>query len=142
MQESGYDEYSSNRQILLLKILILLPDWLEAYENKPGFALKSLFQYQEVQTYLKINQYQGSLYFHFESFIELLGAFNVSAILSIAFWEVSNNTLIKKKLVSWYSQINRIISLAGKNSCKVMPTIDAILEYQDMHSEKHEVDKR
>jgi glycosidase len=134
LEEYGYDGYTANHQILLIKILTLLPDWLEAYENSPGNAIHSLFQYQEVQKYLRVNNYQESLYFHYESLIELLAAFFTSAILSISTWEDATKTSIKKKLIDWHSRINNILILANKNSCKVYPTIEAILESQDTSS--------
>ena len=125
---------TSNNQILLIKILTLLPDWLEAYEINPGNAIQSLFQYQEVQKYLRVNKYQESLYFHYESLMDLLAAFYASSILSISLWTDANKTSVKKKLIDWYSGISNIIILANKNSCKVYPTIEAVLESQNTKS--------
>ncbi len=128
LQQEGHDEFSSGRKILLIKTLTLLPDWLEEYEKNPGSAIQSLFQYQEVQKYLMVNQYQEILYFHYESLIELLAAFYASAILNISLRKNISKTEIKKKLISWHSLIEKIIKVAGKNNCKVYPTIEAIIE--------------
>jgi hypothetical protein len=126
LQQEGHDEYSSSRQILLIKILILLPDWLEEFEKNPGPAIESLFQYQEIQKYLTVNQYQEILYFNYESLMELLAAFYSSAILNLSLQKGTNKTGIKKKLVGWHTQIEEIIKIASNNSCKVHPTIEAI----------------
>jgi hypothetical protein len=130
-QQEGLDENSSNRQILLIKILILIPDWLEEYDKNPGAAIKALFQYQEVQKYLRVNQYQETLYFHYESFIELLAAFYSTAILSVSLLRDINKTEIKKRLLDWHSRIEEIIKITDKNSCKVHPTIEAILSTEE-----------
>jgi glycosidase len=128
LQQDGYDEYTANRHILLIKILTLLPDWLEEYNKNPGPAIQSLFQYQEIQKYLMVNQYQEILYFHYESLIELLAAFYSSAIMSISLENKVNKTEIKKKLTGWHSRIEKIIKIASENSCKVNPTIEVIIE--------------
>jgi hypothetical protein len=130
LQHEGYDEYSSSRLILLIKILILIPNWLEEYNNNPGSAIQSLFQYQEIQKYIMINKYQDILYFHYESLIELLAAFYASAVLDISLRDKTKKTEIKKKLVDWHSEIEKLIKVAGKNSCKVYPTIDAIIDIE------------
>ncbi len=122
----GYDDYSSDRHLLLMKILILLPNWLTDYLENPVEAIESLFQYQEVQNYIMMNQYQEILYFHYESLIELLAAFYTSEILEISSWKEQNKTAIKKNLVSMYVEIEKIIKIAGKNGCKVYATIEAI----------------
>jgi hypothetical protein len=75
-----------------------------------------------------VNQYQEILYFHYESLIELLAAFYASAILNISLRKNISKTEIKKKLISWHSLIEKIIKVAGKNNCKVYPTIEAIIE--------------
>jgi glycosidase len=137
--EEGYDDYSSDRHLLLLKILILLSNWLTDYLENPVEAIQSLFQYQEVQKYIGINQYQEILYFHYESLIELLGAFYTAEILEISLWKNKNKTAIKKKLVTLYSEIEKIIKIAGKNGCKVYATIEAI---QELKSQIHPDKKR
>jgi len=133
-QQEGFDEFSSNRQILLIRILTLVPDWLEEYDENPGAAIKALFQYQEVQKYLRVNQYQETLYFHYESLIELLAAFYSSSILSVSLLEDINKVEIKKKLVDWHSRIENLIKIAGKNSCKVNTTIEAVTDTQGTNS--------
>jgi hypothetical protein len=125
--QEGFDDYNSNRRILLIKILTLAPNWLEDYDKNPGAAIKALFQYQEVQKYLRVNQYQETFYFHYESFIELLAAFYSTAILSMSLLKKVDKAKIKKRLVGWYSRIDEIIKFANDNNCKVDPTIEAIL---------------
>ena len=124
--DEGYDDYSSNRHLLLMKILILLPNWLTDYQENPVEAIESLFQYQEVQNYIMMNQYQEILYFHYESLIELLAAFFTSEILEISSWKEQNKTAIKKNLVSLYVEIEKIIKIAGDNGSRVYSTIEAI----------------
>ena len=126
----------SNRQILLIKVLTLLPDWLEQYDKNPVPAIQSLFQSQEIQKYLRVNQYQEIIYFHYESLIELLAAFYVSSILNLSLQKDLNKTELKKRLVGWYSGIDKIIKLANKNSCKVSPTIEAIIASNDVVKKK------
>jgi glycosidase len=126
LHDEGFDDYSTDRQMLLIKILTLLSDWLEKYSQNPISAIQSLFQYQEVQKYLMINQYQEVLYFHYESMIELLATLYSSAILKISLLDNQSKTEIKKKLQYWYSDIEGIIKAAAKNSCKLYPTIEEI----------------
>jgi hypothetical protein len=133
-QQAGHDEYMGNRQILLIKILTLLPEWLEDYNNNPVQGIQSLFQSQEVQKYLRANQYQEILYFHYESLIELLAAFYASAILNFSLQKDLKKTEIKKKLVDWYSQISNIIKLASKNGCRVNRTIESIVKFHSTTS--------
>jgi hypothetical protein len=93
-----------------------------------------LFQSQEVQKYLRVNQYKEILYFHYESLIELLAAFYAAEILNLALQKNLKKTEIKKKLVGWYSQIQNIIKLASKNGCRVNSTIDSIVKSHDTTS--------
>jgi glycosidase len=134
---NGFDEYSSDRQMLLIKILTLLPDWLENYNQNPVSAIQSLFQYQEIQKYLMVNQYKEVLYFHYESMIELLAVFYTSAILKISVSDNKKKTEIKKKLQTWYSDIDNIIKVAEESSCKVHRTIEAIQELNSRLSKKN-----
>jgi glycosidase len=126
LNDEGFDDYSTDRQILLIKILTLLPDWLEKYSQNPISAIQSLFQYQEVQKYLMINQYKEVLYFNYESMIELLATFYTSAIIKISLLDNQSKTEIKKKLQTWHSEIEGIIKAAAMNSCKLYPTIEEI----------------
>ena len=112
---------------MLIRTLILIPDWLEDFEKNPEAAINALFQYQEVQKLLRVNLYKETLYFHYESLIELLAAFYSSAILSLSLQKNVNKTEMKKNLEKWHSQIEKIINIAAKNSSKVYPTIEAIL---------------
>jgi glycosidase len=131
IQKAGHDEYSTARQILLIKILILLSNWLYEYTENSVAAIQSLIQYPEVQKYLMFNQYQEILYFNYESLIELLAAFYAVSILDIALWEKKSKTEIKKKLLSWHAEIEKIIKTAAKNNCKVYDTIEAIEHSKD-----------
>ena len=125
-RNEGYNDDSVERQLLLLKILTLIPNWLETYLENPGEAIQSLFQYQEVQKYIMINQYQEILYFHYESLIELLAAFYATEILQISLWKKKNKTEIKKKLLTCYAEIEKLIKIAQKAGCKVYSMVEDV----------------
>jgi hypothetical protein len=135
IQKAGHNEYSAARQMLLIKILALLPNWLHEYTQNSVAAIQSLIQYPEVQKYLIFNQYQEILYFNYESLIELLAAFYTVSILDIALWEKKSKTEIKKKLLFWHAEIEKIIKIAGKNNCKVYDTVEAIENFKDKNQD-------
>ena len=65
----------------LLKVMILSSNWLEqAFENANA-AFDALLQNSDVQQFLQVNRYQGTLYFNKENFEKLLAAsFTVSRL--------------------------------------------------------------
>jgi len=126
LQSAGHDDLSAERQLQLIKCLILLPNWTEqALENIEN-AMQALFQYQEVQQYLRINQYHDVLYFHFESLIELLSALFTIGVINLVSTEDSEKSIKKKKIEARFKLINSIITAAQKNGSRVNETIAAL----------------
>ena len=126
--QSGYDDFSANRQLQLIKIIILLPDWMANAAENPGFAFQSLFQYQEVQKFLGVNLYQDVLYYNYESLVELLAAFYTMMVLNLSLDDQTEHKIIRKKLLDEYERIYNIFEIARDQGCRVHQTIEAVLE--------------
>jgi glycosidase len=131
LQLLAYDEYSSAHQLLLIRILTMLPDWMNRVDENPGLALETLFQYHEVQKLLGVNKFQDILYFHYESLIELLAAFYSIAIINLAGQKTIDKNEIKDKLIGWYKHISRIIEAARDNNSRIYLTIEAVKDLRE-----------
>jgi hypothetical protein len=122
----GFDEKDADRQLQLIKCMILNPDWMEKSSENPVLALQSLFQTQEIQQFLNVNQYHEILYYHFESFVELLNALYTVNILNLLSNEGIKKRGIKKKLEDWYGIVVNMINHAQDSESRVEDTITAL----------------
>ncbi len=126
LQTIGHDELSAERQLLLIKCLILLPNWMEQASENKGNAIQALFQYQEIQQYLNINQYHNVLYFHLESLIELVAAMYTVGVINLVGNKETEVRENKKKVETWFKLVNNIITSARENGSRVYETITAL----------------
>jgi hypothetical protein len=123
--DTGIDEYSAGRQLLLIKALTILPNWLEQASKNSIIALETLFEYPEIQHFLGVNRYQDVLYFHFESFRELMAAFYTTSVITLLNNKNLEKTTIKKTILEWFKIIEKLIITAQKNGSRVYETIES-----------------
>jgi glycosidase len=126
LRQVGLDDYHANRQVLLLKTLIIQNGLLEKYNSNVSLVFDALIQNEEVQTFLQLNRYQGILYLNRESLEEILAAHFYTAVLNLALEKNrSSKGAMIKKLQSWYKSIKKIKSRAKK----VKYRVEKIREY-------------
>jgi hypothetical protein len=119
-RQLGLDDYQVNRQLLLLKALIIQNKLFDRNENNPVLIFTELIQNEEAQVFLQVNRYQGILYLSKESLEEILAAKFYLAVINLSL-EKDKLTpkIIEKKLQLWYKNIKKIKSTAKKAKYRV-----------------------
>ncbi len=123
LQSVGCDDRTAERQLLLIKCLILTPNWIEQASDNLGNAMQALFQNQEAQQYLNIHHYHDIPYFHFESLIELMKALFAVGVVNLMSDKKSDMKGKKKKIEAWLKLTNQIITAAQENGSRIDKTI-------------------
>jgi hypothetical protein len=121
----GLDEGNADRQLQLIKILIMMPQWLTQAEENPGAALSSLFRQGESSQFLQVNRYQDIVYFNYESLIYLLAAFAAIGLIQLCSSPGKDKAIDKHKLERWSELTTFLITVAHDNGCRVYPMIEA-----------------
>jgi hypothetical protein len=82
-QNEGIKKEEAEKNLLLLKITILIQEWFASNRNlSTSSFVKRLLSLQEIRQYLQINRYEDILWFNKESFTELLWWLKTIAIVS------------------------------------------------------------
>jgi hypothetical protein len=86
--ELGLTELSSGRLVDIIRILVSHQRWFEGLSGSQAAAsdvLVTLLQDRDVRRFLRVNRHGGALWFHHESFQELIGWLLVPAVID-AVW--------------------------------------------------------
>lgn len=109
------DDSKSYEQYLLLKTLLLLPDWFNAAEKNLSEALNLLFSNHHASRFLRFNRYQEILYLNAESLNELLNAFFMLYLIQ----DKKKKGYTHEELNQKKKLINRIAKLAKESGFRV-----------------------
>jgi hypothetical protein len=117
-EKLNIDEYASYRQLLLIRSVIIHPDWLDMSAENPAAAFEALLQNPESGKYLQVNRYQDHLYFNSESLHELSCAFYATAIINLAD-KAADPKKIAQKINNWYKTIQDNIRLSKEAGYRI-----------------------
>ncbi|MAT43164.1 MAG: alpha-amylase [Anaerolineaceae bacterium] len=115
-QEYGYSENQNQDLTLLTYTIIGLRDWYEEYKVENHVLwLRSLLSNSDVQTFLKINRYQGQLWFNKEQFESLVWWLFTSAIIQLGSNKNTSATIFTEEVIRLYRIVLKLIE-AMENS--------------------------
>ncbi|MFC2088372.1 alpha-amylase family glycosyl hydrolase [Calditrichota bacterium] len=116
------DESKSSEQYLLLKTLLLLPDWFDRAEQNLGEALNLLFSNHHASRFLKFNRYQEILYLNAESLDKLLQAFLIVSLIQ----DSKKKEYTQKDLNQKKKLITKVNKAAKDSGFRVSVLLDTI----------------
>jgi len=103
--ESGVSQPETERMINLLRVLIVQSEFKTNYQKNSTTALHTLFDQPESNKFLQVNRYQETLFFHRESFEQLVGAFSIISIIEFGFTNKSASNI---------SELLKLVKIAEK----------------------------
>ena len=110
------------KAVNLLKILVAQQNWADGIPNKKktaGSLLKSWLSDPEIQDYLRINRYEGILWFNKEALENLLRGLLAIALITTSTDEKLSATQISKRNLESYKIIKKIHTAAQKSGYQV-----------------------
>ncbi|MEW5767283.1 MAG: alpha-amylase family glycosyl hydrolase [bacterium] len=127
IQELGTDEWRAWREELLLNILTDYYDWAKDSSRPKQLArIKDILKDPDVQGYIHLNRYEGVLYFHKESFEELI--YWLFVVSTVDF--ISRSTLVEETIpagiVNRYEIVREFIQAAEKAGYRMEAMLGSI----------------
>ncbi len=117
------NESESAKKYLLLKILLLFPDWMIKAEKKLTQSVNSLFSNQHVSRFLQLNRYQEILFLNAESLSELVLAFYHITAIDQDITE-KDFTKTSNQFVKTIKKINSTAKASGYRVSELLETIE------------------
>ena len=119
----------AQESVKLLKILVAHQNWFEALPAKKKYAasiLKTWLKDPEIQEYLRINRYEGVLWFNREAFDKFTrGLLTVALISTTSDTELSDQE-ISSRTLRCYKIIHHIRKASIKSGYQVEKLLDSV----------------
>ncbi len=129
LKEMGLGEATARRIVILAKLLTGHQRWFEVKESdqaQPHAILESLLKDGEIQQFLKINQYNGILWFNKEAFEEMLWWLMLIAALEIGFDPLRPVNAVVEKLQGCYAIIQTWHTAEEKSEYQIEKLLEVV----------------
>ncbi|MEJ2053886.1 MAG: hypothetical protein P8X42_08210 [Calditrichaceae bacterium] len=111
--QTGVPDNEIEEKLYLLKILTFFNNGLEIDKHNPPLPyFEELFNDKNVQRYLQMNEFEGTIYFNKEQFGKLLFWLFINRTIRII--EENQEKITAVKINSTYREMNKYLKLAEK----------------------------
>jgi hypothetical protein len=129
LQDIGVDEGSAARGVLVIKRITSHQRWFEAPDAEGTYKiLESLLQDREVQQRLRVNRYQGILWFDKDAFERLLWWLLLVAVVTIAADPLRPADEASEAIAGCYDTVKRLQEAAGRSGYQVEKLLEIVQE--------------
>ena len=120
LSKSGMTEDSANQKTIFLKLAVKYQDWfIEDSTKDYSQILKSWLITQDIRESLKVNFYEDTLWYHQESFMELIWWMEIVPILKALSTLESNRVTAAETVTALKDIFKKIQTRHSKSFCKV-----------------------
>jgi glycosidase len=119
LNEAGVPGSETEYTLNLVRVLIIQSEWSVQFHKNPGAALHALFEQPESNRFLQVNRYQETLFFHRESFEQLMNALSILTMMHLGATKksasvISNVLKLKKSAEKCGYQVEELLKLHAK----------------------------
>jgi glycosidase len=127
LEDLGLSEFESITAVEIIKIMVSHHMWYEidAPKSKRAYqTLKSILEDGDVQRYLRVNRYQGILWFNKEAFEQLLGWLMMVAAVDMKARPGIDDSQVYQQIADQYKIIRRLKKAEYESGYKVELLLD------------------
>ena len=127
LKDSGCEEEEVNEQVLLLRLGITQQDWYDQSRKQPIEVLvKTWLTNPEIQSFLRVNRYQGVIWYNREAFDVFTWWMSLIPIVRELSKPASGRTSSIEMMLNLFEIISSLKKLEGKSEYKFEKLIDLI----------------
>ena len=129
LREIGLDEVRAARAVVMIKRFTSHQHWFETQDGEGTYqVLESLLQDREVQQLLRVNRYQGILWFDKDAFERLLWRMLLVAVITIGADPLRPASAAAEQIAACYETVQQLQEAADKAGYQIEKLLDLVHE--------------